>query len=312
LARVTAWLIALLWLVLLFFGLIVELFYLQPPYLSFSSLWPVAGVYLAGLAFGFVFNTKLRPWQRILLAIVLALAVGPLNYLVIGVLTEVLYIDELFSILAVGMFGCIALERFILYPLLSKWSKPWWIIGIAFWGLSLGFLALLPLIPDRLIPTQVLGVGSAPPWLLPLISLVALFPESPPYGEVLLLIVFLGLPLTVIVALAGPALAVVLNMIKAYTPWPSKTTRWVVLISLILLAASLGYANLMTEIERGGVSRYDGQVWQTFTTEDSGLASNDVQAIWGDGRGAVWPPTMCQLSGAMGRVQCGSALEVLI
>ena len=37
----------------------------------------------------------------------------------------------------------------------------------------------------------------------------------------------------------------------------------------------------------GGVSRYDGTIWQTFTTKD-GLANNDVRAVTQDSKGNLW------------------------
>jgi ligand-binding sensor domain-containing protein len=37
----------------------------------------------------------------------------------------------------------------------------------------------------------------------------------------------------------------------------------------------------------GGVSRFDGQTWTTYTEED-GLAFSDVNVIAVDGEGALW------------------------
>jgi ligand-binding sensor domain-containing protein len=194
-----------------------------------------------------------------------------------------------FSFQAVGMFGCIALEGFILHPFFSKRIDKWWIIGIACLGLLLGFLTLLPLIPERLIPTQELGLPSFPPEVLSQILLKEISNGSTYPSAVSLILWFLSI--TMIVALAGLASAVVFSMIKAYTPWSSRITRWAVLMSVILLAASLGYANVTRVSEWGGVSHYFDGAWTTFIAGKSGLIGKDMRVIWGDGQGTVWVGT---------------------
>lgn len=50
---------------------------------------------------------------------------------------------------------------------------------------------------------------------------------------------------------------------------------------------------------RGGVTRYDGVTWKTFTVED-GLASNDVRVIAVDHENNVWVGTserLCRYKG---------------